>query len=542
MKMLVSVPINPNIRRITAAIFTAFVAVTVEPQISASADQPTTNPTIVWVTNITVDFAEQHSSVCRQISSLSNAIARLGGYVHQDLVSLDQRLQALDARERSVLSGLEQEREAAQSRHIAISRNMLFAEYLAHSAAHDVQLLSSRVSATTHDIRDSQALMACDLDDLELIVMVVVLSGTGIGIVLLLLNLYAHRHMGRSNTLGPGPSKTIRANPAPLAPPIQNAGAVSQKHIGLFSKTSLSPTACLAPILDPKTLLGQILEEAARRCVPHPIPSVILNTRSVAAFSTKGHVRADNQDYHLGFMIDDRSVVVIGDGCGASSHGGHASYVAVRSAALFLIQSLAMDVRRDIVVLVREALLHASEALSKSATAADPPIQDGFRTTLIVVIADRRRFAFAYIGDGGGVVVRKSRRIEKFLFAQKAAEDLPNVITGSLGPCMEGEPSSGAIPRYPGDLLIVGSDGVWDFVGEEFPLAVAQALAKHGGDATATTESVVTQLADATDDFGHICSDNLTLGLIAGYLPAPASPTAASAATHSCPPVSGEKP
>jgi len=104
--------------------------------------------------------------------------------------------------------------------------------------------------------------------------------------------------------------------------------------------------------------------------------------------------------------------------------------------------------------------------------------------------------------------------VEKFLFPQKADPNIPNVLAVSLGPILEGEPASGAVPRYPGDLLLVCTDGVWDFAGPNFPLAVAQTVVSQGGDLRSVVDSVVGKLANAKDPVGYICSDNLTLGLI----------------------------
>jgi serine/threonine protein phosphatase PrpC len=240
-----------------------------------------------------------------------------------------------------------------------------------------------------------------------------------------------------------------------------------------------------------------------------------LNEKVAAVASVKGHVRCENQDYCLGFEIGNITVELIADGCGATPHGTFASYAAVKEAARFIVRNLTHDNHQDIVPLARQALFHASGMMVEYAASAKPPVVDGFRTTLIVILADSKRYAFAYAGDGGGVVVRKNGNFEKFLFPQKADAEIMNVLATSLGPELDGEPASGAIPRYRGDTLIIGSDGIWDHVGPNFPLAATHSLAKAGGNVRLASEAIIQDLADFTDVKGHICTDNLTIGLMA---------------------------
>ena len=111
--------------------------------------------------------------------------------------------------------------------------------------------------------------------------------------------------------------------------------------------------------------------------------------------------------------------------------------------------------------------------------------------------------------------MRKNGVVEKFLFPQKMDPDIPNIITTSLGPTLIGEPASGAVPRYPGDLMITGSDGVWDYVRDDYPLAVAQLFAKTDGNVRNVTKAVIDQLENYSDQYGLVCRDNITMGLMA---------------------------
>ncbi|MEI6166649.1 MAG: protein phosphatase 2C domain-containing protein [bacterium] len=265
-------------------------------------------------------------------------------------------------------------------------------------------------------------------------------------------------------------------------------------------------------IHDPDKLFAQLVDEAVSSGI---VPPTVPAGRDTAVATVTGNVRTDNQDYCLSFQLGGITTILVADGCGGVNYGAYAAYVAVREAARFLIDQQRVKVKPDIVPLARDALLHAAEAMGKLVETATTSFMGGFRTTLIVVLADERRYAFAYAGDGGGVIVRRNGTIEKFLFPQKADPDIPNVITTSLGPTLIGEPASGAVPRYPGDLMITGSDGVWDYVRDDYPLAVVQYLAKAKGNVKIATKAVIVQLENYVDKYGHVCSDNITLGMMA---------------------------
>jgi hypothetical protein len=140
---------------------------------------------------------------------------------------------------------------------------------------------------------------------------------------------------------------------------------------------------------------------------------------------------------------------------------------------------------------------------------------DGLRTTLIVAIGQEHDVAFSFIGDGGGCVVRTSGAVEHFLTPQKASPDQPNVLAASLGPQMEGEPVVGAIQRNPGDLILVGTDGVFDRVNDSFPKDVLRAAIQFKGDFMKTAGLIVEEMASVKDPLlGYVCDDNLSLGIM----------------------------
>ncbi|MDD4869565.1 MAG: protein phosphatase 2C domain-containing protein [Kiritimatiellae bacterium] len=243
----------------------------------------------------------------------------------------------------------------------------------------------------------------------------------------------------------------------------------------------------------------------------------------------KGNVRLNNEDYCLAFSTSTGwQVTITADGLGGVTSGEYASYYAVTAAACSIIRSFFSCRTPDPISTARKALLDANKVLCISAREW-PDAFGGIslRTTLICIIATEKRFSFAYCGDGGGIVVRKGGTIQQFLFPHKAGEHVSNVLESSLGPEIEGEPSFGSIPRYPGDILFCGSDGIFDVAGPKFPIATIQTIARHNGDLKSAINEILDKLADAKDKQGcFICDDNLTIAAICdkSILPLSAEP------------------
>jgi serine/threonine protein phosphatase PrpC len=299
-------------------------------------------------------------------------------------------------------------------------------------------------------------------------------------------------------------------------PRIRIAAKVEQAHpaqpaiaTGPCMVMGLNPSA----IPDPDVEMQRLINEAFRRsdlsikpCRPDPL--------AMAIATDKGPVRLTNQDYCLGFTMGNRQIFLCADGCGGPPHGELASYVAIISAAQFLVEKLGCPDGTAPEMLPLMAIRYACHALTAFARVSTPPIESGLRTTLIVIIAEPKRYCVAYAGDGGGIVVRKSGQIERFLFPQKAFDGIDNVLAVSLGPVLEGEPALGIIPRYPGDVLMCGSDGVFDRANDEFPRFVVDTITQSDSNVMLTVRQLLAELNAAIDTHGPICNDNLTLGLL----------------------------
>jgi serine/threonine protein phosphatase PrpC len=235
--------------------------------------------------------------------------------------------------------------------------------------------------------------------------------------------------------------------------------------------------------------------------------------------TTKGNVRTENQDFGLCFQInDDYDVLIVADGCGGVPHGQRAAYLASASAAASVVQTYGTTPLLFAPHIEEAAAQAIKDAAHRLAAEGDKlnvtESRDGLRTTLIVLVGNRREIAFAYIGDGGGCVLRASGAVESFLTPQKASALAMNVLAASLGPTIEGEFVVGTIKRMPGDLVLVGSDGIFDRVGSGFPKDVLRGCIQFNGDLQATADRIVEELAAFKDDAGFVCDDNATLGLM----------------------------
>jgi serine/threonine protein phosphatase PrpC/Zn-dependent protease len=236
------------------------------------------------------------------------------------------------------------------------------------------------------------------------------------------------------------------------------------------------------------------------------------------AASVKGPVRSENQDYVLAFEQGGYQVVLVADGMGGLPLGAGAAYYAVRAAVLHTVKELGESRlwhRPNPANVAEAALQAASRRLTiEGSRHRLNKASDGFRTTLIAVVASNRGYGFCYIGDGGGCIIRSTGEIEEFLKPQKAAGDAINVLAASLGPAQEGDPISGHLPRRPGDLLVCGTDGVFDRLAGDFAKRLLQGALHFQGDLQRVAEQVVNEMSVARDDEGFICDDNLTIALL----------------------------
>ncbi len=291
--------------------------------------------------------------------------------------------------------------------------------------------------------------------------------------------------------------------------------------------TEPPPEDGLVPLADrpgPPALLEADTPEAALRSLFtesrlrgfHQLPRSAARPWGAGVASITGNVRRHNEDAAIAFEVGSTAVLIVADGLGGLPHGKDASRLAVGAAALSVAEALAASPSPPPhpELVAQHALLESAAALCHRAMAtgrAKP--QDGFRTTFIAVVATPSTYGYAYLGDGGGIVVRHGGRVDGFLVPHKA-NGIANVVTGSLGPVLQGTPAVGTLPRQPGDSLVIGTDGVFDRIEPDFAASVVQLLQAHRGDAQAVTSLIVSDFAAAKQGSTFMCDDNLTLAIL----------------------------
>lgn len=273
----------------------------------------------------------------------------------------------------------------------------------------------------------------------------------------------------------------------------------------------ITPTERLSDIIKHTTIASNITTR----------PTIPNSPWSIGSSSITGNVKNKNEDYSLCFKLDKYQVVIVADGCGGTPYGQKASYIAVNASTYSIIKDFNINKPRDVSAFIANALNAAATALASEGKKLNIiNSRDGLRTTLIIVVADQYNYSGGYIGDGGVFLQRANGHLEKLLVAQK---EFSNVLSASLGPKVHGQPVFFTSPRYQGDMLMLGSDGFFDFISEEKLSSVSELIRNdainHHGNLQLVTKSFTNQFADFRDQHGYICNDNITLVLLVGEQP-----------------------
>jgi serine/threonine protein phosphatase PrpC len=244
---------------------------------------------------------------------------------------------------------------------------------------------------------------------------------------------------------------------------------------------------------------------------------------SIGTATKTGNVRSENQDVCRAFQINGHDVLLVADGCGGLPHGGKAASLTVSCAEAFLLTVLQTEGKRiPLKTVALRAILKSAQELSKEARLMNiHDVAGGLRSTLIVVVAGATEAGYAYIGDGGGIVLKSNGEIKNFLKPQKASATALNVLSASLGPDLQGWPRCGTLPREKGDLIIAGTDGIFDRIQDlqTFAKNVLYYCVRNAGDLFQVAAFVTEEMISFRDDAGYVCDDNVSLGLIGNGQP-----------------------
>lgn len=226
----------------------------------------------------------------------------------------------------------------------------------------------------------------------------------------------------------------------------------------------------------------------------------------------KGEVRDENQDYALAFSFGSFQVGLVADGMGGLDHGKQASYLAIRAAAKSILIDLNGTPKEESLLNTCHAAIDAaSNELARISQTYDISPNSGLRTTFIVCIGSQNLWTLYYSGDGGAVLLKKDGTVDDILKPQRDDPNQPNLLSGSLGPDLAGIPVPIVQKRETGDLMILGSDGVFERVAHQFPHDVLKCAFQYKGNLEETAKALIKSMSIAKDRHGYICDDNLSL-------------------------------
>ena len=214
--------------------------------------------------------------------------------------------------------------------------------------------------------------------------------------------------------------------------------------------------------------------------------------------------------------MNGNQVLLIADGCGGVPYGAEASEMAVNACATEIFTQL-VSKQESVAEAIIAGFAVASNALAIHGAELNlTNLSDGLRTTLIVVIGTPEKYCWGYIGDGAMKIVRNTGDVEDLMTQQRADASATNVLAASLGPTLHGEAVFGCSPRGIGDVLLGGTDGVFDRVDDRFVRELMRMAIFQKGDLMKTVKASLNQLSSIVDETGEfVCDDNLTLGLMA---------------------------
>ena len=225
--------------------------------------------------------------------------------------------------------------------------------------------------------------------------------------------------------------------------------------------------------------------------------------------SVVGPVRKRNEDCCLMFTLsDDRLVLLSADGMGGMGDGHLASRIAALAALGAICEE--GDGQEDSLVLLQYGFHQAGQML-KHAVGAGRMAHDA-GTTLIATIIEKDRYITGWMGDGGAWLMRCHGEIVPLMTVHKASSTVLDVYLAADNPEDWG-PEFIVEPREPGDVVLLGSDGVMDRADPREILGwLAKKVSTQGLGMSEALRVLIDNFATLRNPAGSlVADDNMTL-------------------------------
>ena len=220
---------------------------------------------------------------------------------------------------------------------------------------------------------------------------------------------------------------------------------------------------------------------------PAPLPServegpVEVDLDAVGGVTDRGYRRARNEDALAGAAGVGWSAAVVCDGVASTSNAHLASRVAART-ALAVLEEGGAGADGDGAALVARSLVEAQGAVSAVASDAASGLELAPSTTAVVVLVTGGILHVAGVGDSraywlGASGAARTLTTDDSMAQDRIAEGTPaevayadpdaHIITRWLGADAEaGEPAVLSVPATEPGLVVVCTDGLWNYVEE----------------------------------------------------------------------------
>lgn len=218
------------------------------------------------------------------------------------------------------------------------------------------------------------------------------------------------------------------------------------------------------------------------------------------ACSDVGKVRKENEDsFYIPEPNDDLKLFLIADGIGGQSHGKLASMMTVDEIVKFIIKN--NDNVSDKAVLMKESIIHSNDFVKRFAE--ENPKFSGMGTTLVSLLVENDLAMIASAGDSRCYMVRNGiisqltldnsyvqYLLQKGAITIEEAQSHPqrNLITKAIGMQDDIDIDVESIKLYPGDILLLCTDGLTTMLSDEEILHI---ILKKKGNMQVKSEALV---------------------------------------------------